>query len=36
LSIERDGHIKEPLDGIAALKEWAADKITLFHDAVQP
>ena len=34
--IEREGQIVEPPATLGVLKEWAAEKMVVFHDAVQP
>jgi CBS domain-containing protein len=36
VSIERDGRVTDPPETIAVLKEWAAEKMVVFHEAVQP
>ena len=36
VTIEREGRITDPPETIAVLKEWATDKMILFHDVVQP
>lgn len=36
VAIEREGRITDPPETIAVLKEWAADKMIIFHDVVQP
>ena len=36
IGLEREGQIVEPPATLGVLKEWAAEKMVVFHDAVQP